>query len=349
MNAIIKYSTAIFMIALVILACQKQVDYQPQINILNSNISALQKSRDSLAAALTQTNNNLNATNNNVVALAKSLDSIKMQLISIGAQIATLNSQMVTANGNIATLTTQIAALNQQYIDLLAKYNAIILQLTPSTLNLGLVAYYPFNGNANDSSSNSYNGVVFGATLINDRNNITRSAYRFDGIKGTKIQTTFPGILGNNSRAISLWARSIRPFNSTSLLTWGTQTGGAGFGLSMSGRGEIRFFSVDNEGSSIQTAFSKIDDGNWHNYIIVYDNTIGNSILNVKIYIDGILYNNDESYNPQNINTIKGINMVIGEYSSAKSDWRTFQGDLDDIRVYNRVLNESEIKFLSSF
>ena len=66
------------------------------------------------------------------------------------------------------------------YHDLLAKYNAIILQLAPSTLNSGLVAYYPFNGNANDSSSNSYNGVVFGATLINDRNNKTRSAYRFE-------------------------------------------------------------------------------------------------------------------------------------------------------------------------
>jgi hypothetical protein len=341
----------VFIISLMVLfACQKQIDYQPQINILNSNISALQKSRDSLAAALAQSNNNLNTTNINVAVLSKSLDSIKVQLTSIGAQIATLNSQMTSANANIATLTSQIAALNQQFIDLLAKYNAIILQLAPSTLNSGLVAYYPFNGNANDSSSNSYNGVVFfGATLINDRNNITRSAYRFDGIKGTKIQTTFPGILGNNSRAISLWARSVRPFNSTSLLTWGTQTGGAGFGLSMSGRGEIRFFSVDNEGSSIQTAFSKIDDGNWHNYIVIYDNRIGNSILNVKIYIDGILYNNDESYNPQNINTIKGINMVIGEYSSAKSDWRTFQGDLDDIRIYNRVLTESEIKYLSSF
>ena len=338
----------ILLIAL-LFACQKQVDYQPQINSLNSNIAALQKSRDSLAAALAQTNNNLNTTNNNVAALSKTLDSIKVQLTSIGTQIATLNSQMALANSNIATLTTQIAALNQQYIDLLAKYNAIISQLAPSTLNSGLVAYYPFNGNANDSSSNSYNGVVFGATLINDRNNKTRSAYRFDGIKGTKIQTTFPGILGNNSRAISLWAKSPQPFNGTYLLTWGTQTIGASFGLYMSGRGALRFFGVDNGGSDVQTTFSKIDDGNWHNYIIVYDNTIGNSILNVKIYIDGILYNNDENWNPQNINTIKGINMVIGEYSSALSDWRTFQGDLDDIRVYNRVLTESEIKYLSSF
>jgi hypothetical protein len=29
----------------------------------------------------------------------------------------------------------------------------------------GLVAYYPFNGNANDESGNGNNGVVYGATL----------------------------------------------------------------------------------------------------------------------------------------------------------------------------------------
>ena len=68
MKGIIKYLIAVFTIFQVILSCQKQVDYQPQINLLNSNIAALQKSRDSLAAALAQTNNNLNTTNNNVAS-----------------------------------------------------------------------------------------------------------------------------------------------------------------------------------------------------------------------------------------------------------------------------------------
>ena len=35
------------------------------------------------------------------------------------------------------------------------------LQVNPS---LGLVAYYPFNGNANDESQNDNNGTVQGAT-----------------------------------------------------------------------------------------------------------------------------------------------------------------------------------------
>src|SRR5687767_3937440 len=45
----------------------------------------------------------------------------------------------------------------------------------------GLVAHYPFSGNANDESGNGHHGVVTGATLIADRFGQARSAYLFDG------------------------------------------------------------------------------------------------------------------------------------------------------------------------
>jgi len=36
-------------------------------------------------------------------------------------------------------------------------------------LNEGLVAYYPFNGNADDASGNGNNGTINGAVLTDDR------------------------------------------------------------------------------------------------------------------------------------------------------------------------------------
>ena len=48
-------------------------------------------------------------------------------------------------------------------------------------LNDGLVAYYPFNGNANDESGNGNDGTVNGATLTEDRCGNANSAYSFDG------------------------------------------------------------------------------------------------------------------------------------------------------------------------
>ncbi|MGK5094527.1 hypothetical protein WDW89_21250 [Deltaproteobacteria bacterium TL4] len=46
----------------------------------------------------------------------------------------------------------------------------------------GLVAYYPFNGNANDESGNGNNGTVIGATLTADRHGRANKAYSFDGV-----------------------------------------------------------------------------------------------------------------------------------------------------------------------
>ena len=45
----------------------------------------------------------------------------------------------------------------------------------------GLVAYYPFNGNANDESGNGNNGTVNGSTLTADRYGKADSAYSFNG------------------------------------------------------------------------------------------------------------------------------------------------------------------------
>src|ERR1035437_3079640 len=63
----------------------------------------------------------------------------------------------------------------------------VVLTLSISTLysqvdfKKGLVAYYPFNGNANDESGNGNNGIVYNATLTQDRLGKENSAYLFNG------------------------------------------------------------------------------------------------------------------------------------------------------------------------
>ena len=41
----------------------------------------------------------------------------------------------------------------------------------------GLVAYYPFNGNANDASGNGNNGIPSNASLVTDRFGTANGAY----------------------------------------------------------------------------------------------------------------------------------------------------------------------------
>ena len=48
-------------------------------------------------------------------------------------------------------------------------------------LDDGLVAHYPFDGNANDISGNGYHGNVMGPTLTPGQDGVANSAYQFDG------------------------------------------------------------------------------------------------------------------------------------------------------------------------
>ena len=60
--------------------------------------------------------------------------------------------------------------------------DSLVLDLGPlaGTLNSGLIAYYPFNGNANDESGNVNNGTVDFATITTDRFGNPNSAFNFD-------------------------------------------------------------------------------------------------------------------------------------------------------------------------
>jgi hypothetical protein len=111
--------------------------------------------------------------------------------------------------------------------------------------------------------------------------------------------------------------------------------------------GSRSLIGVDNGGSAVGNYFTNATDSKWHNYIFVYDKLLGASISNVKIFIDGLLVENDFTYNMRNITTVESIKVVIGEYWGGIDD-RTFLGDIDDIRIYNRILTQSEITYLAT-
>ena len=54
--------------------------------------------------------------------------------------------------------------------------------ISPVTLNTGLIAYYPFNGNTNDESGNNNHGTNNGATFTTDINETQNDALDFNGI-----------------------------------------------------------------------------------------------------------------------------------------------------------------------
>ena len=68
-----------------------------------------------------------------------------------------------------------------------------------------LVAYYSFNGNAEDGSGNDYHAFPIGARLVADRFGNPKSAYTFDGQNDYMIATI--GDYSSSSLSVSLWFR----------------------------------------------------------------------------------------------------------------------------------------------
>lgn len=89
-----------------------------------------------------------------------------------------------------------------------------VLAQQPAFLTNGLVAYYPFNGNANDMVGVN-NGVVNSAVLTTDRFNNENQAYSFNGINsGITVQNNqLFNFGGNVDFAIGLWAVLNAPTN----------------------------------------------------------------------------------------------------------------------------------------
>jgi chaperonin cofactor prefoldin len=325
-------------------SCYKEpLDYTKAINELKEQVNVLQNRSDSLANAL-------KISNTNITSLTKSVDSIKLQLTSINIQLAQLNAQLSTINANITIITAQIADLNQQYAALLAQLTSILNQLSggmPATLSSVLMAYYPFSGNAGDSSGNKLHGIVNGATLSMDRFGRANNAYAFNGKNSNIfINNTFFDI-GSSEYSISMWY-NLNQFlntnngNSSHVLFNTSPHNGLGLAINWGNSGKYSF-SVGNPLVGWSYLFNVSSNANAvvSNWKYVTLNKIGN-IFN--LYIDGVL---DRSISSPSSIINYPCKFYIGSCDPLSSN-EVFNGRLDDVRIYSRALTQSEITYLAA-
>jgi hypothetical protein len=215
---------------------------------------------------------------------------------------------------------------------------ALIGQVPAYVPTTGLMGYWSFSGNANDISGNNLHGTNYGASSTADRAGVPNSAYHFNG-STNYIETNFQGILGTNARAVSFWARTANG-KIMAGVAWGSigtaarYEAGFNYGapgpLIDGGNGVITFSPV-----------SPVNDNQWHHYVMQMAS--GSTLNQVEIYQDGgLLTVTSNVYSGTNVlNTILGFNVVFGRISAAPFNY--FDGDLDDIGIWNRKLSQCEI------
>ncbi len=239
----------------------------------------------------------------------------------------------------------------------------------PSNLQTGLVAYYPFCGNANDASGNGNNGTVTSATLSTDRTGAANTSYYFNG--SARIANNNNALRqlidGNNPFSVGLW------FNRDA-----SGNNGGGFGLSSN-----VFFSFDgNNVSPFKRVYARIGQpndtttdiafgrynantmgsigdvaidyktngfispGTWNYLLVSYDGT------DVKVYINGVqlttILSDGNWYtgSQRRATTMGGPDNFVTGFTlgdNNQNNAANFAGKLDDVTLYNRALTSSEV------
>jgi Concanavalin A-like lectin/glucanases superfamily len=218
-------------------------------------------------------------------------------------------------------------------------------------LQNGLLLYLPFCGSANDASGNSNTINVNGATLTTDRLGNPNSAYRFDGIDDFISIVNAPNMKPSYPFSFSCWVKLISSSSEVNLLFANDYTppGDTYYGTYFSLPSSRLAANVGDGGfpnsSSRRSkqATSAISLGNW-----VHLAAVVNSQSDMKLYYGNI--ETGGTYSGLGAGLIYSTtgNAVIGKGNGGFGE-NFINADIDEIRFYNRALNQNEINALANY
>ena len=219
----------------------------------------------------------------------------------------------------------------------------------------GLVAYYPFNGNAKDESGNGHDGEVKGATLAKDRHGEEAKTYSFDG-QDDFIEVADADSLDLGNEAGKEWTVTIWFKGNIKREGWllrkgeggGSRTTDYGVLASPKHRGFVwgtgrSSGAGGNDVTEWMAIPSNVGSDEWHHVVATYKQGALNEGFKL-FYIDGQVAGSTDSgklKNPANDGPLR-----IGAYQNRRACWA---GSIDDVRIYNRALSEEQVKALYEF
>ncbi len=210
--------------------------------------------------------------------------------------------------------------------------------LATLSLESGLVAYYPFNGNAEDESENNFHGTIKNATLTTDRFGNEDCAFKSDGDDIIQIDHSDFFNIGNSEFTISTWFNREAQTNGRIMSFLGSDQKNAIQLRFVPTSLKMIVFVRDNNGEGVSKIEIPVDIplNKWTHIIIRRnkDNTV-DAILDNTIYSLG-------SVNGSIV--LDGTNK--GFFSDSNSPAFSMTGIIDDIRIYNRALSPTEVEAL---
>ena len=222
-----------------------------------------------------------------------------------------------------------------------------------SNVNLtqGLLGYYPFNGNTNDESGKGNHGTIFnGATIVADKNGKPLSALSVTGTNGVLV-TDGSKLISEDEMTISFDVMQRVTGTRQTFISSINYNNGFGFqyfiapGLPSDPKTYVAFArngatctNYNTEAAGNMKGFT-LEKESWYTIVTTFKNGA------MKAYVNGTMV--DEGTAPSaKTNPCTNSNFIIGAWW--KTDPIGLNGKIDNVRVYNRVLNADEINALKN-
>jgi hypothetical protein len=266
-------------------------------------------------------------------------------------QCATLGTNPCPTNGLITALTQGELCSNQPTSQPTGQPSGQpTFRIAPTSLKNGLLAYYPFDGNAHDNSENNHHGVVHSAVLTTDRFGNPNSAYSFNG-QNAYIEV-FDGLSFNfySNFTLSVWIKPKSSQNDFANIFDKSHVSGTGFALQQSSSDDNYFHFIYYSSENVpQARLIPVSANKWNHYVFIKQEKI------LKIYLDSILSDTFLAPTSAMISSrYPNYPLLIGamnalETKPASGLNRFFNGSLDEILFYNRSLSADEVLLLYDF
>ncbi|MEL6357328.1 MAG: LamG domain-containing protein [Bacteroidota bacterium] len=214
-------------------------------------------------------------------------------------------------------------------------------EMEPTSLRIGLLAHFAFEGNADDLSSNAYTGTVVGATVTADRNGEPNGAYYFDGIDDhiNYGNLTDLALGGAQPYTMAAWVKPEQLDNPDSRsIIISKFNGGVAAGWYLAINGNATVAAYRNVAPWATFGIGAVD---WSEYVHVASTYDGTAL---KVYINGI---EDNSVNFGTHPNDRTTNVTVGAIYSQNNLVPAFRGNIDEVRIYNRVLEPEELTWLA--
>ena len=219
---------------------------------------------------------------------------------------------------------------------------SFVAATTHAGINDGLVAYYPFNGNADDQSGNGNHGGVYGAMMTADRNGNPDSAYSFDGVDDYIYVNSSQLSIAYNL-TVSVWIKNTDQNFTDGYSNYIISKGNSpypynDYAITLLPSMKVMFRVTNVSGIEYQVSSNILNNNTFYHVVAIYDYTDSK----IRLFINGNLKEEMPiSGEIRNFNN----NFYIGDWNG-KSGWHFWKGGIDDVRIYNRVLSETEIQKL---